>query len=162
MQAVSTQYSLLKQDQEVVQKRASDIDRRAELLQQEKDVAIQLCKKCVVEVAHIIYAAKIPASSYTDSSVYPPAFLNHPTIAFRFPEDIEMTLKWIKSKMYEFQRIRRAFQFTIAEVEEKWKGQFGKITKLLEQRGEEIAALQRKTLHALGNQPHSYTRLHWR
>ena len=46
--------------------------------------------------------------------------------------------------------VRRAFEYTLHEVDEKWKSNFVKLQSLLEQRGQEIAVLQRRLLTALG------------
>lgn len=46
--------------------------------------------------------------------------------------------------------VRRAFEFTLREVDDKWQGNFAKLQALLEQRGNEIAVLQRRLLTALG------------
>lgn len=81
-------------------------------------------------------------------------------------------LKWLKSKVHELQRIRRAFEYTLNAVEEKWRGNFSKIQGLLEQRGAELAVIQRKLLLSLGPSTHisasassTYTRTassaHW-
>ena len=57
--------------------------------------------------------------------------------------------------------VRRAFEYTISEVEEKWKGNFLKLQSLLEQRGSEIAVLQRRLLTALGQKSTVTGTLKW-
>lgn len=58
--------------------------------------------------------------------------------------------------------VRRAFEYTISEVESKWRGNMVKLHALLEQRGAEIAVLQRRLLTALGQKQTVTGTLKWK
>jgi len=58
--------------------------------------------------------------------------------------------------------VRRAFEYTIAAVEEKWRTNFSKLHSLLDQRGNEIVILQRRLLTALGQTPTITGKLQWK
>lgn len=129
---LTAQYATLQKEYEVLYDKYNEVQRKNSNLADEQAVSASIARRVIVEVATALHQAKIPASTYTDS-IATPAFLAVPTLPFNFPSDVEPTIKWIKVRLHEFQRIRRAFQYTIAEVEEKWKGQINKINKLLEQ-----------------------------
>lgn len=102
----------------------------------------------ILTVYELLYCVGHPDSSSTRT----PAFLHGAT--FHFPDEADSVLKWLKGRVHELQRIRRAFEYTLNAVEEKWRGNFSKLQGLLEQRGAELAVLQRKLLLSLTPSTH--------
>jgi len=58
--------------------------------------------------------------------------------------------------------IRRAFEYTLLEVESKWRSNFEKLNGALVARQQEIATLQRRLLTALGQHESVTGALRWK
>jgi hypothetical protein len=98
---------------------------------------------------------------YTDAaSVRTPSFLSGGT--FHFPDDAEAAVKWLRGRAHELGRVRRAFEYTLIEVEAKWKANFAKMETLMHARQHEIATLQRRLLTALGQTESVTGTLRWK
>jgi len=146
---------------QMLQQRVQQAERRAEVVGADQQHHVQVARRVLLELCEVMHQAKIPHSNYMDaSSARPPSFLVGGT--FHFPDDAEQAVKWIKSKTHELQRIRRAFEFTLLEVEERWKTNFAKMQTLLEQRGRELSILQRRLLVALGQKETITGNISWR
>jgi len=117
----------------------------------------------LVELCEVMHGVKIPQSSYTAdaSALRTPSFLLGGGSAFHFPDDAEAAVKWLRGRAHELARVRRAFEYTLLEVEAKWKNNFAKIEQLMHQRQAEIATLQRRLLTALGQRESVTGTLRW-